>query len=110
MRFKIASKIERLAAHLFRRHVGHGAQGCTRTSEQMLFIHRQRLGIRWLPGASRGKFRQPKIQNLGVPVMSDEDVGGFDVTVNDAGGMSRAEGVGNFGAERHQHFILQRAP
>ncbi len=34
-------------------------------------------------------FRQPEIQNLGVPALGDKDVGGLDVPVDNALGVRR---------------------
>ena len=55
----------------------------------------------------REHFRQPKIQNLCVPALSDKDVGGFDITVDDAFGVSGIESVGNFDSQRQQHLGLE---
>ena len=47
----------------------------------------------------RVTFAKPKIENLRVPALRDEDIRRFDVAVNDAFGVSRIERVGDLYAE-----------
>ena len=58
--------------------------------------------------AKRGDFGQTKVKDLGVTVLGDEDVGGLDVAVNDAGGVSGVQRVGKLNGKGKQHFRLQR--
>ena len=55
-------------------------------------------------------FRQPEIQNLCMPALGDEDVGGFDVAVDDTFGVSGIERIGNLDSKRQQHLGFQRTP
>ena len=106
---EIGALIERFATHLFRRHIGHGAQCRPRTGEQVFFIDRKRLPFQRIAGAARrGKLREPEIQNLCMSVVGDEDVGGLDVAMNDSGRVCRAERVGDLAGEGEQRFVLQR--
>jgi hypothetical protein len=46
----------------------------------------------------KNTFRQAEIKNLGVPPLGDENVGGFDITMNDAFAVRSIERVGNLEA------------
>jgi hypothetical protein len=43
-----------------------------------------------------------------LTALGDEDVGGLDVVVNDAGGVSGVQRVGKLNGKGKQHFRLQR--
>jgi hypothetical protein len=43
----------------------------------------------------------PKVENLDAPPVRDENVGGFDVTMNDAFAVSSIERIGNLDGNRH---------
>ena len=47
------------------------------------------------PAAHLRHLRQSKIQNLGVSAFRDEDIGGLDVTVDDAFGVGGIESIGD---------------
>ena len=53
----------------------------------MISVHRTRLSVKRRNLARRTgcqtHFRQPKIENLGVAALGDEQVRGLDVAVND---------------------------
>jgi hypothetical protein len=53
---------------------------------------------------------QAKVENLGVPSIGDEDVGRFNIAVNDAFGMGRIESVGDVDAKIKETFCFQRTP
>ena len=53
--------------------------------------------------------RQAEVENLGVPSLRDEYVGGFDVTMNDALAVSSIEGVGNLDGNRDNTLGIQGA-
>ena len=55
-------------------------------------------------------FRQPKIQNLGVPALGYKNVCRLDVAVNDPSGVSRVQCVGDLDGEREKDFHFQRTP
>ena len=63
------------------------------------------------PGCGRAPFYlcQAEIENLGVPALGDEDIRGLDVTVNNAAGVRRVEGIGDLDAQRKNRFQLHRA-
>ena len=42
-----------------------------------------------------GKLGKPEVQNLRLPTLRDEDVGGLDVAMDDAFGVRRLEGIGD---------------
>ncbi len=45
-------------------------------------------------------FRQAKVENLGEPPLGNENVGGFDVAMNDAFAVSRIERIGDLDRDR----------
>ena len=94
---EVGPGVEFLAANLFGRHVGHGSESGAGAGE-MFGIDAEggessgRLGFR----TRVGNFGEAEIENFGVGAFGDEDVGGLDVAVNDAFGVSGFEGVGDF--------------
>ena len=60
--------------------------------------------------AHRRNFRQPKVQNLGVAALSNENVGRLDVPVDDTFSVSCIEGIGNLDGQCQQRLGLQRPP
>ncbi len=48
---------------------------------------------------SAGKLRESEIENFDVTASGDKNVGGFDVTMDDAFCVGGIEGVGDFGGE-----------
>ena len=69
-----------------------------------------RSGKRWLV-ASRAfgctDLRQPEIQNLGMPALGDEDIGGLDVPMDDASSVGSIQCVGDLDAKRQYLLDLQ---
>jgi hypothetical protein len=49
-------------------------------------------------------FRQAKVENLGVTALSYENVGRFDVAMDDSFGVSGIEGVGNLNRQSEQNL------
>ena len=68
--------------------------------------------IRAAPCSSgcRRDFGQPEIQNLRLPALGDEDVGGLDVAMDDALGVGRIERVGNLDGQIEQVSISSGLP
>jgi hypothetical protein len=59
--------------------------------------------------ACRCDLRQPKIQNLGVPSLGDENVRGLDVSVDDTCDVCGIERVGDVDSDGEKDFDFQRA-
>ena len=55
----------------------------------------------------RGHFGEAEIENFGVAALGDENVGGLDVAVNDALGVSGVERVGDFDGQRKKPFDFE---
>jgi hypothetical protein len=53
---------------------------------------------------------EAEVENLGVAPLGDEDVGGFDVAVDDTFGVGRIERVGDFDAELGEQLGLRGWP
>jgi hypothetical protein len=62
-------------------------------------------------GRRQGRhFRQSEIQNLGVPTIGDENIGGLDVAMNDAFCVRRIQSVGHFKPGFENLLQRERAP
>ncbi len=57
-----------------------------------------------------GDFCEAEVENFCVAAFGDEDVGGLDVAVDDAGAMSGVESVGDFDAESRSRSISRGRP
>ncbi len=82
-----------MAAEKLRGHVGDRADEC--------------------PGAGDGLARESgdaEVQDFGDPVRSDDDVGGFDVAMDDAGGVSMSESGGDLPDQVERVGGAQRPP
>ena len=53
-------------------------------------------------------FRQAKVENLYASSLRDENVGGFDVTMNDAFAVSCIESIGDLDGNRNNPLCIQR--
>src|SRR6185369_7581236 len=95
----VRSRIQFLAAYLFRRHVGHSAQ--RRAGAGQVFHAHSRCRIDphacefSYPVGDRQHFRQPKIENLCVPTLRHKNIRGLDVAMNNSLRMSRIKGIRN---------------
>jgi hypothetical protein len=52
-------------------------------------------------------FCQAKIENFGVSTRTDENIGRLNVSVNDAGGVSGVERIGDFNGEREESLCAK---
>ena len=84
----VGAVIDRLAARLLRRHVGDGSH------HDALPRAGHRGHVRLVRGR-RSHLGEAEIEDLHVTARSDEDVGGFDVAVDDARGMRGVQRVGD---------------
>src|SRR5689334_2773065 len=88
-REQIGSRIEILTSDLLGRHISNRAQRGARTGERFFWQRSSRLGRSFYGFGDSSNCRlvvlgQSKIKNLHLPACRDENVGWFDVTVNDA--------------------------
>ena len=58
----------------------------------------------------RHQLGQAEIHDLGLAPLGHEDIGGFDIAVDDAFGMRRVQGIGDLNTKVQQIFQLQRLP
>jgi hypothetical protein len=66
----------------------------------------------YLAGRTSGScnFRQPKIQNFGVPSFGKENIGRLDVAMDDTGSVSGVKRVGDVDGDGEQILRFQRTP
>jgi hypothetical protein len=96
----------------FSARLGSDAE-CRAGAGEVLFVHRRcRAVCRYnlaRTTACRCDLRQPKIQNLGVPSLGDENVRGLDVSVDDTCDVCGIERVGDVDSDGEKDFDFQRA-
>lgn len=97
----IRTGINRAATGLLRRHVTGRAKGNTGLGQLHDGLIANVFG--------RG-FRQAKIENLGLSTLIDNDVGGFDIPVNDAPLMRCGQRIGQLDSNGEGAFHIQRPP
>ncbi len=61
-----------------------------------------------LAPAAGTSFREPEIQNLGLPAIGDENIRGLDVAMHDAFRVRRVECIRDSGAQVQKHFDIER--
>src|SRR5207302_8689068 len=97
-REEIASSVEFLAARLFRRHVGDGADGGAGAGEQESFGIAESRAVE--AGMMFGeKLGETKIEDFDGAAFGDENVGGLDVAMEDALFVGGVESVGELDAD-----------
>src|SRR5208282_3986821 len=112
-RKEIGALIERVAARLFGGHVSDGAHGSPGIGERLiadkttLAGRARRRSIRRDQQGS-GKLGEPEIENLGLSRTRDKDIGGLDVTVGDAAGVSVVERVGDLNGDVQETIAVKR--
>ena len=109
-REQVAASIDFFRARLLGRHISGGAEGGAVAGE-MLFVDRG--VVRSIEALARriGRghdLRDSEVENLGVATLGDKDVGGLDVPMNDASGMSGVERIGDLDRQAQQGFGFQR--
>ena len=102
-REQVCSRVQLLSSRLLGRHVGHRSERHPAIRHVLLAEERCR-GIRRLGGRPRQRrqLRETKVEHLGLSAPGDEDVGRFDVAMDDACRMGRVERVGNLNREIDQ--------
>src|SRR6202034_1647247 len=103
---EVGAGVEILAADLFGRHIGDGADGGAGSGDVLgaFADGGERVAgvvdvVLFCVGVGAGLFGEAEVENFGVAAAGDEDVGGLDVAMDDAGGVSGVEGVGDFNAD-----------
>jgi len=90
---------------LLGRHVVQGSQSRPRDGESFFgdIGQRKRCLRRDLrcEALRKNTLRQAKVENLDAPSLRDENVGGFDVTMNDAFAVSSIERIGDLDGNLH---------
>ena len=74
-RKQVAARVQRLAPRLLGRHISDGAHRRTRTGQRIR--PRRRVGVNFatlIAGGCAFEFRQPEIEQLGLPGLDDEDM------------------------------------
>ena len=111
---EIGAGVEIPGARLFGRHVGDGADGAAGVSELMRIGadggERVRVGMRGGRRFRGGDFGEAEIENFGVAAAGDEDVGGFDVAMDDLLGVGGVEAVGDIDGEGKEEFEVHGTP
>ena len=97
----VGAVIHRLAAGLLRRHVG----GCSHHDALPCAGNRGHVRLRC---GRRSHLGEAEIEHFHAIARSDENVGGFDVAVDDARAMRGVQRVGNLDAHVEQRVQAQR--
>jgi len=108
---EVGTRIERFAADLFRGHISDRANGAARTGKELLvdgagFALCDRGGTRGI--GICGYFREAEIENFGVAEFGDKDIGGLDVAMNDAAGVSGLEAGGDVDGNVEEFIGIER--
>ena len=101
---KIGAQIEILAARLLGRHICNGADGDAGTGEMRSIVQCRtvgKIGGRFRAGA-RDVLGEAEVENFCVAGVGYENVGGLDVAMDDAFGVSDVERGGDLRAEIEQ--------
>ncbi len=90
-----------LPRSVFGRHVGDGADGAACAGEMVFGEPASGVGGGVTGGrrAGNGGLGKTEVENFCVAARGDENIGGLDVAMNDAFGVSGVEGVGNVSAD-----------
>jgi hypothetical protein len=100
---QVGPRVERLAQHLFRRHVNDCTQ-CGAGAGQMLGAHTCRCTpLCYMPVRRRRRdLGQSKIEDLGMSTLSYENVCRLDISMHNALGVRGVECVRHFDREGEQ--------
>ena len=97
-REEVAARVEFLATRLFGRHVGDSADGGAGTGEEHSLGIDEGLAAKVCMAIGQ-EFGEAKIENFDGATVGDENVGGLDVTMDDAFFVRGVEGVGELDAD-----------
>jgi hypothetical protein len=107
---EIAAGVYLFATDLFRGHVGDNAECGAGTGEIFGADADRGRGVGFCVGTGEGgNFGEAEVENFGIATFGDENVGGLDVAVDDALGMSGIESVGDLDRVSEELIELDRA-
>src|SRR5262249_1145667 len=104
-REKVRAGIELFTARLFWRHIGDGADGEAGTREMSrVEILNNGFGV-----VAWNKFGEAEVENFCLAAVSDKDVSGLDIAMNDAFFVGGVERVGYLDSDFERGFYRLRA-
>ncbi len=111
-REEVAARVHFFAADLFGGHVGDSAESGAGAGE--MFVARTLRGSGVECGFSAGRdsgshFCEAEVEDFCSAAFGDQDVRGFYVAVDDTGGVSGVERVGDFDGDFEEAFEVERA-
>jgi len=103
-RIDVRPCVELFPQSLLRRHVGNRPHDAR--ARQVVLLPGGNVGARASGFQALGQLGEPKVENLDVTGFRREQIGGFDISMNDASGMSRDQSLGH--GDRHLQKPLGR--
>src|SRR5690349_16926048 len=110
-REQVRARVERLAEHLFRRHIRNGPEGAPRARELCGVDDLRALRGRPIHGRFASRERnlgQAKIENLGMTSLRYKNVGRLDIPMDDALRVRRIKRISNFKGEIEKLIQFER--
>src|SRR5208283_210010 len=96
---QVSSTVQVLSFYLFRRHVSDRTKHRTWISQMFFRLECSNRRIRSRNRSWR-ELSQAKIKDFGVPTISNKDVGGLNVSMNNSFRVGGIERIGDFDSER----------